>query len=66
MSPADFNFDAIPEPRREAFADFARALAELAGDDLLGLSAFGGWAVDDRCFANELARRIVEAMEKTW
>ena len=58
MTSFDFDFDGIPEPRRAAFADFGRTLAQVAGDNLLGLCAFGGWIVDDRCYERAPARSV--------
>ena len=58
MSMPDLNLDSIPEQRREAFGELARLLVELAGDELLGLCAFGGWIVDDRCYEHALARGV--------
>ena len=42
MNQNDFDVSALPEERRTGVAGFAKHLAELAGENLLGLSAFGG------------------------
>lgn len=48
----------IPPALRKPFAAFAEVLLELAGDDLLGLSAFGGAAVADPCFEQAPLRSV--------
>ncbi|MCA9243762.1 MAG: hypothetical protein KDA32_07420 [Phycisphaerales bacterium] len=50
--------DRIPESGRESFGDFAGVLHRLAGDNLLSLSAFGGWLSGDPFFAGAPARSV--------
>ncbi|NLG44523.1 MAG: hypothetical protein GX547_14875 [Phycisphaerae bacterium] len=61
----------IPLNRREDFADFARELVALAGENMLGLCAYGGWLVGDPCFARQpalsvlvLARADLETLDR--
>jgi len=54
--PADFH--KLPAARRESFAELVRALATLAGKDLLAVSAFGGWIVNDPVYAETPARSV--------
>jgi len=49
---------ALPTMYRQGFEQFARALLELAGDNLLGLSAFGGWLESDPFFEDTPARSV--------
>ena len=49
---------ALPTMYRQGFERFAQALLELAGDDLIGLSAFGGWLENDPFFENTPARSV--------
>jgi hypothetical protein len=49
----------LPANAQAAFTELARALAGLAGEDLLGLSAFGGWLADDPLYAGTPARSVV-------
>ncbi len=59
MPNREFRTSALPVPYRDGFEQFARALVELAGDRLLGLSAFGGWLISDRFFEGTPARSVV-------
>jgi hypothetical protein len=49
----------IPLNRREEFAEFARDLVTMAGKNLLGLCAYGGWLVGDPCLAREPALSVL-------
>ena len=49
---------ALPTTQRHGFEQFTQALLELAGDNLLGLSAFGGWLETDPFFENTPARSV--------
>ncbi len=48
----------IPPAYREGLGRYGRLLAELAGDNLLALTAFGGWRVKDPFFDGEPARSV--------
>jgi hypothetical protein len=56
MTNREIDSSAIPVAYRNGFEQFAQALLELAGDDLIGLSAFGGWLESDPFFENTPAR----------
>lgn len=58
MPNQDINVDTLPAAYRDGFRQFAQALLELAGDNLIGLSAFGGWLVDDPFFEGTPARSV--------
>jgi hypothetical protein len=58
MAEPELISDALPVAYRDGFQQLAHALVELAGENLLGLSAFGGWLVDDRFFAGTPARSV--------
>ena len=58
MAKTEFNFDSLPQDSRDGLLLLAEALADLAGDDLLGLAAFGGWLVGDPFFAKTPARSV--------
>ena len=58
MPNIEIKCDVLPPPYRDGFEQLAQALAELAGENLLGLSAFGGWAISDPFFANTSARGV--------
>ena len=48
----------LPEHRRKNYQSFADLLSTIAGKNLLGLCAFGGWAVDDPWFATTRAQSV--------
>ncbi|MFQ5806838.1 MAG: hypothetical protein ACE5I3_10350 [Phycisphaerae bacterium] len=58
MANRELNTDPLPATHRAGFEQFAKALLELAGDNLLGLSAFGGWLVNDPFFEGTPARSV--------
>ena len=58
MAKLEFNFDSLPPDSRDGLSLLAQSLADLAGDDLLGLAAFGGWLVNDPFFAKTPARSV--------
>ncbi|MBU0639480.1 MAG: hypothetical protein KKB50_11495 [Planctomycetes bacterium] len=58
MNTMNPDLQAIPEARRVAFGGFARTLMELARDNLLGLSAFGGWLAQDPLYEHAPARSV--------
>jgi len=58
MPPPQLSLDALPGEYREVFRQFAEILLELAGSELLGLSAFGGWLVGDPLFRGTPARSV--------
>lgn len=49
----------LPANTHEGFAELARLLRELAGDDALALHAVGGWLHDDPLYAGTAARSAV-------
>lgn len=59
MTNRDIVLDALPVEYRDAFQQFAEVLLELASEELIGLSAFGGWLVDDPFFQGTPARSVV-------
>ena len=59
MSKLNIDVAQLPEKRREALLEFTRLLDGLAGDNLLGLCAFGGWVVNDPCYADAPARNVL-------
>ena len=59
MSNMNIDVTAIPEKRRNTYREFAQLLAALAGDNLLGLCGFGGWVVDDPCYADAPASSVL-------
>jgi hypothetical protein len=58
MSNREIDGSALPAMHRHGFEQFVQALLGLAGDDLLGLSAFGGWLENDPFFENTPARSV--------
>jgi hypothetical protein len=58
MTNQDINTSAIPDAYRGGLDEFAHALLDFAGDNLVGLSAFGGWVVGDPFFADTPARCV--------
>jgi hypothetical protein len=59
MANATADVTALPAKARGPFQEFARVLSELAGDNLLALSAFGGWLVGDPLYEGSAARSVV-------
>lgn len=45
--PATLKLDDLPPNHRDGFARFARHLQAVFGDNLIGLSAYGGWLLGD-------------------
>jgi hypothetical protein len=58
MPTSEIDSSALPAMVRHGFEQFAQALLGLAGDDLIGLSAFGGWLENDPFFENTPARSV--------
>jgi hypothetical protein len=58
MAKLEFKFDSLPQDAREGLTLLADSLAELAGDELLSLSAFGGWLASDPFFEKTPARSV--------
>ena len=58
MKNHDLNLDGIPRARREPFRGFTEALVGLAGESLVGLSAFGGWVVNEPLYSDTPARSV--------
>ena len=58
MAEVEVNVAALPQNTRDSFRDLARLLADLAGDSLLGLGAFGGWLVEDPLYHGTPARSV--------
>ncbi len=58
MTNREINGSALPATYRNGFEQFAQALLELAGDNLIGLSAFGGWLESDPFFEKTPARSV--------
>jgi hypothetical protein len=58
MNDADFDVSSITEAYQTPLTRFARNLRELAGDNLLGLSAFGGCVTGDAFYAQAPARSV--------
>ena len=63
MSEREINVDNLPSGYREGFAEYARTMLDLAGDDLLGLTAFGGWLSGD-AFHNDTPAQSVAILGK--
>jgi hypothetical protein len=51
--------DTLPANTRASFREFASLLGGLAGENLLSLTAFGGWLFDDPFYAGTPARSVV-------
>ena len=58
MTQIEVKLDVLPQPYRDGFGQLARTLRELANDDLIALSAFGGWLVGDPFFTETPARSV--------
>ena len=58
MANREIDTSAIPSAYRFGFEQFAQAFLELAGDNLLGLAAVGGWLENDPFFENAPARGV--------
>ncbi len=58
MTNQKIDSSALPITHRQGFEQFAQALLEMAGDNLLGLSAFGGWLETDPFFEKTPARSV--------
>lgn len=56
--PMTIDTSAIPAAKRDAFGRFVETLITLFGDDLTGLSGFGGWVVDDPLYRETPARSV--------
>ena len=59
MSNDALNCDRLPETYRAGFEQLAETLIREAGDNLLGIAAFGGWLTDDPLFAGTPGRSVV-------
>jgi hypothetical protein len=55
--------DGLPDARRDNFGELVALLADLAGDNLLGCCAFGGWVVDDPAYKDLPARSVLVLRE---
>ena len=55
----DLSVHRLPRDRQRAFLDLGRELLTQAGDNVLGLSAVGGWIVQDPLFRNDQSRSVV-------
>jgi hypothetical protein len=49
----------LPAKARAPFQEFAGVLTELAGENLLALSAFGGWLIGDPLYEGTAAQSVV-------
>ncbi len=58
MAELDVNVADLPRNMQDSFRDLAMLLGKLAGENLLGLSAFGGWLVDDPLYRGTPARGV--------
>ncbi len=58
MNTQRIDLSGIPPAYRMGFEEFTRLLVELAGSNLLGLVAFGGWRVKDPFYDAEPARSV--------
>ena len=63
MSNQAISLDAVPATYQEGFQQLAQTLADLAGSDLVGLSAFGGRVVGDPFFEGTPARSVAVVRE---
>jgi len=54
-----FRLNAIPIDFRDGFELLAHVLSEIAADNLLSVSAFGAWLVDDPLYAREPAGSVL-------
>jgi hypothetical protein len=59
MSGIDVDVSPLPQPYREPFASLGRLLADLAGENWLGLWAFGGWLANDPFSRQAAATSVV-------
>jgi hypothetical protein len=58
MTGGEVGVETLPANVRAAFADLVQLLSDLAGDNLLGLTAFGGWLVDDPLYRGAPASSV--------
>lgn len=58
MAERTIHVDALPAARRAGFREYAEALVSTAGEQLLGLTAFGGWVHGDPFFEEAPARSV--------
>jgi len=59
MAEYPITVDTLPPPYRDGFVALANTLRVLAGENLLGLCAFGGWLAGDPFFAGTPGRSVV-------
>ena len=59
MTETTVNVAGLPESAQAPFREFVRTLREMAGEQLLALSAFGGWLYGDPLYRNAAARSVV-------
>lgn len=58
MASIGLDTSVLPQELRESFSQFADLLGELAGENLLGLIAFGGRVVEDPLYAETSVRSV--------
>jgi len=59
MTNYNADYSPLPVAYRDGFKVFSDVLLELAGDNAVGLSAYGGWLNDDPFYAGAPARGVV-------
>lgn len=57
------NVAALPMKVQGPFQEFTQRLSEVAGEKLLGFSAFGGWLAGDPLYADAPARSVVVLLD---
>ena len=63
MTTQTLQLDGLPGARREGFELLAETALDYAGENLLALSATGGWLVSDPLFADEPAASVIVLRE---
>lgn len=63
MQLRNLDLTVVPEPRRAGIEQLAEQLVELALDELLAITAFGGWRLGDPAYAGAPSRTVVVLRE---
>ncbi len=58
MADLEVNVADLPQNTRDSFRELVQVLGGLAGDNLLGFSAFGGWLIEDPFYQATPARCV--------
>ncbi len=59
MATVEINVASLPANTQASFRELGQLTAELMGEELLGLTAFGGWLADDPLYAGTPARSVL-------